>query len=87
MIDKNTFGSKELPSIIAQRLEKEKELVITIVGVCTDICVISNALLLKAFFPEAVITVDAHCCAGVTTKSHMNALQAMEMCQIQIINK
>ena len=58
---------------------------ITIVGVCTDICVISNALLLKAFFPEASITVDSSCCAGVTPESHETALKAMACCQIDII--
>ena len=57
---------------------------ITLVGLCTDICVISNALLLKAFLPETPIIVDASCCAGVTPKSHEIALDAMRMCQINI---
>ena len=60
---------------------------IEIVGLCTDICVISNALLLKATVPETPITVDASCCAGVTPESHKNALEAMKMCQITIINE
>ena len=60
---------------------------IEIVGLCTDICVISNAMILKASFPEIPITVDASCCAGVTPKSHKNALEAMKMCQINIINE
>ena len=60
---------------------------ITFVGLCTDICVISNALLVKASLPEVPIYVDASCCAGVTPESHENALKAMEMCQIQIIGK
>ena len=59
---------------------------IELVGLCTDICVISNALLLKAFLPEVPIRVDASCCAGVTPDSHLNALRAMQMCQIEIIN-
>jgi len=54
---------------------------------CTDICVISNAVILKAFFPEARIMVDASCCAGVTPDSHKNALEAMKMCQISIVNE
>ena len=58
---------------------------ITFVGLCTDICVISNALLAKATLPEVPITVDASCCAGVTPESHENALKAMEMCQIDIV--
>ena len=66
--------------------ENRKEQIedITLVGLCTDICVISNALLLKAFLPETPIIVDASCCAGVTPKSHETALDAMRMCQINI---
>ena len=59
---------------------------VTLVGLCTDICVISNALLVKAFLPEAEVAVDASCCAGVTGESHKNALEAMRMCQIDIEN-
>lgn len=59
---------------------------IELVGLCTDICVISNAMILKAAFPEIPIIVDASCCAGVTPESHKNALEAMKMCQINIIN-
>ncbi len=58
---------------------------IELVGLCTDICVISNAMILKAAFPEVPIAVDASCCAGVTPESHKNALKAMQMCQIQIL--
>ena len=58
---------------------------ITLVGVCTDICVISNALLLKAFLPEVPIFVDENCCAGVTPECHEQALAAMKCCQIEII--
>lgn len=60
---------------------------IELVGLCTDICVISNALILKAFFPEAEITVDASCCAGVTPETHNAALAAMKMCQINVIGE
>jgi len=56
-------------------------------GLCTDICVISNAMILKADFPEVKITVDASCCAGVTPQSHKNALEAMKMCQINVIGE
>lgn len=79
VIEKNTFGSINLPEEVKDYNEIE------IIGLCTDICVISNALLLKAFFPEKNIYVDASCCAGVTPESHNNALEAMKMCQIKII--
>ena len=60
---------------------------IEIVGLCTDICVVSNALILKAMFPEVKITVDASCCAGVTPETHNAALQTMKMCQINVIGE
>lgn len=79
---KNTFGS----TLLAEDLAKEYALEeIVLVGLCTDICVISNALLLKAFMPEIKITVDGSCCAGVTPESHKNALAAMKMCQIDLV--
>ncbi|MDE7431554.1 MAG: cysteine hydrolase [Lachnospiraceae bacterium] len=82
VFDKITFGSVEL----AEYLKNDKELEsVTLVGLCTDICVISNALLIKAFLPEVEIIVDGKCCAGVTQKSHENALEAMGMCQIQVV--
>ena len=59
---------------------------IELVGLCTDICVVSNALILKAMFPETKISVDASCCAGVTPESHNAALLSMKMCQIEVIN-
>ena len=80
VVEKPTFGSVELPQVVADYDEIE------LVGLCTDICVISNALLLKAFYPEKPIRVDASCCAGVTPESHANALAAMEMCQIDIVD-
>lgn len=86
-IYKGTFGSKELPDILDVLNEQEKIEAVTLIGLCTDICVISNALLIKAFFPEIPISVDASCCAGVTPESHRNALAAMKMCQISIENE
>ena len=83
MIDKPTFGSTELAERIAA-LAQNEELDITLVGLCTDICVVSNALLLKAYLPETPIRVIAGCCAGVTPESHRAALDTMRMCQIQI---
>ncbi len=85
--DKLTFGSVELMEYAARLNESETLVEITLVGLCTDICVISNAMLLKAKLPETKITVDARCCAGVTPESHKNALNAMKMCQINIINE
>ncbi|MDD7641207.1 MAG: cysteine hydrolase [bacterium] len=58
---------------------------VTLIGLCTDICVVSNAMLLKAFYPEMNINVDADCCAGVTPESHEAALATMKSCQINII--
>ena len=84
-IDKETFGSRELAEKLALLNAKEEIGSITLVGLCTDICVISNALLIKAYLPEVPISVDAACCAGVTPERHENALKAMEMCQIKII--
>ena len=82
-IDKLTFGSSELASILSSEGDIES---ITFVGICTDICVISNAMLIKAALPEKDIRVDAACCAGVTPESHRRALEAMRMCQIEIEN-
>ncbi len=78
--EKPAFGSMELARFAAQEGFDAVELI----GLCTDICVISNAMLLKAALPEAVISVDAACCAGVTPDSHRNALHAMKQCQIQV---
>jgi nicotinamidase-related amidase len=83
---KATFGSRELAAYLTLENEKQPIERIELVGLCTDICVISNALLLKAFFPEAEITVDAKCCAGVTPESHNCALDAMRACHIEITN-
>ena len=87
-VDKCTFGSTGLGEVLrAADQYGEKIGKITLVGVCTDICVISNALLLRAFLPEAEIAVDAACCAGVTPESHQTALRAMKACQIAIENE
>ena len=80
VFDKPTFGSVEL----AEYLKEQSPDKITLIGLCTDICVISNAILLKAFLTEAEIAVVESCCAGVTPKSHANALEAMKMCQITV---
>ena len=85
-VDKGTFGSIDLGEILQEADREEEIRTVTLVGLCTDICVISNALLAKAFLPEAEIIVDAACCAGVTPKSHQTALEAMQSCQIRVEN-
>jgi len=85
-IEKNTFGGEALAYKLREENARDGISKITFVGVCTDICVISNALLVKAFLPEAEIVVDAACCAGVTKESHEIALKAMKACQIKIEN-
>ncbi len=85
-VEKCTFGSKELPKRISE-LCGEALGEIELIGVCTDICVISNALLLKAFFPETRITVRADSCAGTSAAAHDRALEALKMCQIEVIYK
>lgn len=84
IIDKPTFGSISLMELLCRENEKEP-LELELVGLCTDICVVSNALVLKAALPECTIRVDAGCCAGVTPESHKAALTTMEMCQIEIV--
>ena len=84
-IDKDTFGSTDLAEELVAMNEEEEIGSITLVGLCTDICVVSNALLLKANFPEATFKVDPRCCAGVTRTSHEAALETMRMCHIEII--
>jgi nicotinamidase-related amidase len=80
VIEKPTFGYLEWKNVI----EDVDELCIELVGLCTDICVVSNALILKATFPSATIKVDSTCCAGVTPASHSSALSTMQMCQIEV---
>ena len=84
-IDKPTFGSCELGMKLKEIAEHENIENITLIGVCTDICVISNAMIIKAFLPEVPVTVVKDCCAGVTPESHLRALEAMRSCQIEIV--
>lgn len=86
-IPKPTFGSVSLANELMFEFAEDDVFEVELVGVCTDICVISNAMLIKAFFPEAKVVIDASCCAGVTPQSHKNALEAMKMCQIEVINE
>lgn len=82
VFDKQTFGSVKLAEYLKENKELES---VTLIGLCTDICVISNALIIKAFCPEVRVAVEEKCCAGVTVQSHNNALEAMKMCQVEII--
>ncbi len=82
-VEKNTFGSVDLPKLIEQAADGD-DFAVELIGLCTDICVVSNALLIKATFPEAPIAVDAGCCAGVTPQAHEAALATMASCQITI---
>lgn len=90
-VDKPAFGSIELGKLLKLQDEEQKSAgeggieSVTLIGLCTDICVISNALIVKAILPEVPVIVDASCCAGVTPESHKNALEAMKMCQVQVI--
>ncbi len=84
-VDKPTFGSVELGRMLTEYSRKKKIGSITLIGLCTDICVISNAMLIKAALPEVKIIVDSACCAGVTPASHAQALEAMKVCQIEVI--
>ena len=86
-VDKPAFGSVALAHMLARENVVEPIDSVTLIGLCTDICVISNAMLIKAALPELPVIVDAACCAGVTPESHKNALAAMKMCQIKIENE
>lgn len=83
-IDKITFGSKELINVLSKEKDIES---VTFVGLCTDICVISNVMLVKAFYPEIPLIVDAKGCAGVTQQSHKTAIEAMKAIQVEITNE
>ena len=76
IIDKPSFGYTGWGELALEAVE--------LIGVCTDICVVSNALILKATFPEITVGVDASCCAGVTPESHKNALAVMKSCQVEV---
>lgn len=81
VVDKETFGSMDLPKQLVSSQEIES---IELCGLCTDICVISNAMILKAAFPQVPVSVDGSCCAGVTMQSHQTALEAMRAVQIEV---
>ena len=82
---KNTFASVNLGEILKKFNERKKIDEVELIGLCTDICVISNAFLIKAFLPNAHIKVDSSCCAGSTIDAHNTALKALCMCQIEVI--
>ena len=84
VFDKPAFGNVELAEFLSTAEGDDKPEEIELCGVCTDICVITNALLLKAFLPETPIFLDASCCAGTTKENHENALKAMKICQIKV---
>lgn len=83
--EKPTFGSVAMAQDL-KKISENEEIELELIGLCTDICVVSNALLLKAMMPEVRISVDAACCAGVTPESHEMALNTMRSCQMNVIN-
>lgn len=85
IFNKPSFGSTELVDYIKEIYSNGQVAEVEIIGLCTDICVISNAIMIKSSIPEIKVIVDSNCCAGVTPQSHKNALEAMKMCQIKII--
>lgn len=85
LVEKPTFGSIRLPEIIREKGEPDADTAIELLGLCTDICVVVNALLLKTAFPEAKLRVNSACCAGVTPEKHRAALETMASCQIDIL--
>ena len=85
LVEKPTFGSVRLPDIVRELSGGKSPAHIELLGLCTDICVVSNAMLLKAAFPETDFTVHADCCAGVTPDRHEAALETMRSCQITVI--
>lgn len=82
VFEKTTFGSLEL----AQYIKEEAFDAVELIGICTDICVVSNALLIKAYAPEVKISVDASCCAGVSPEKHQAALETLRSCQVEVTN-
>lgn len=84
-IDKLTFGSSELGPMLQKMNQEEAIEEITVIGLCTDICVISNVMIAKAFLPEVPVVVDSACCAGVSVETHNNALKAMQVCQVKVL--
>lgn len=86
-VDKPTFGFLGWKDVLASETADGSDLDVEMVGVCTDICVVSNALILKALYPEATVRVDAGCCAGVTPEAHAAALVTMRACQVDVTDK
>ena len=82
VFDKPSFGSLELATYIKESYKEHQWEEIQLIGLCTDICVVSNGIILKAALPEVTISVDSSCCAGVTKESHNHVLEVMKMCQI-----
>ena len=85
IVTKPCFGSVTLAKMLEKEDEKEP-ISVELVGLCTDICVIANAILIKSFMPEVPVSVDASCCAGVTLAKHEAALEVMRSCQIEVVN-
>ena len=87
VMNKPTFGSLQLADMMVMEFmgHEMSECEIELVGLCTDICVVSNALIIKATFPDAQVKVDSACCAGVTPESHEAALKTMQMCQVEVV--
>jgi nicotinamidase-related amidase len=84
VFEKGAFGSVDLAKAVAEEYAGGRIGGAELIGLCTDICVVSNALLIKAFAPELPVSVDASCCAGVTPEKHRAALETMRSCQIEI---
>ena len=82
--DKPTFGCTALAEDLKKRYEDHEIASVELIGLCTDICVVSNALIIKSVFPDARVKVDPACCAGVTVESHEAALKTMAMCQVEV---
>lgn len=85
VIDKETFGYYGWDSKLTPYIEKYGDIQVELIGLCTDICVVSNAIIIKTFFPEIEVSVDAKCCAGVTPETHLAALSTMRMCQVNVL--
>ena len=83
-VEKPTFGTVNLPEVITEKLAPGETPEFELLGLCTDICVVSNALILKAFFPEAPMCIHADCCAGVTPAKHEAALETLRRCQVAV---
>ena len=84
VIDKPAFGSVELAEKIRDLAQNDEKLEVELIGLCTDICVVSNALVIKAFNPNIHISVDSGCCAGVTPETHSAALETMKTCHVEV---